>query len=678
MPVDDAPLPPVEGSPGNSKDAFLSYSSSDKAPAERICALLEAAGISVWLAPRDVPAGANYADAIVRAINACRTLVVILSEHSVSSAHVGKEIERASSKRRPIVAVRVDDGALTPALEYFLSESQWIDARDGVESSLPKLIEGIRHLATPGAAAARVAAGPAASVAPAAVAARPTRLLPLGIAVAAVVLGGGFLAQRAGWFHHAGGVAALDAHDNTATPVVPAPAKQKSIAVLPFADLSERKDQEYFSDGLSEELIDLLAKVPGLRVSARTSSFYFKGKQATLAEIGKALNVSHVLEGSVRKSGKALRISTELVSISDDSRVWSETYDRQLDDVFKVQDDIAGSVVSALKVSMLGAPAPRSAPTTNSDAYLHFLLAREAASNDGTFERTLSELNKAVAADPSFAEAWVALGTLRINGFVGSVYGPYDVARREALDALQHALAIDPGLVFAHVELARMYFQMDFDTDAAEAELKRTTLDPSGANLWLTGYIANSEGRFDEAITLHKRARELDPLEFDNYRQLGNAYYRAGRLEEAAAVLSEAAQRFPQAYTVHYRLGLVRLAQHRPDDALTEFKLEQHHVQGDDFKLVGPPLALYALGRKSEADQMLGQVLASKTAPDAAAYQIALIYAARGNADATFQWLQRALQQRDAGMHWMKFDPLLKGFAADPRFHALLIKMHQT
>jgi TolB-like protein/tetratricopeptide (TPR) repeat protein len=677
MPVDDAPLPPVEGSPGNSKDAFLSYSSSDKGAAERICALLEGAGISVWLAPRDVPAGANYADAIVRAINACRTLVVILSEHSVSSAHVSKEIERASSKRRPIVAVRVDDGALTPALEYFLSESQWIDARDGVESSLPKLIEGIRHLTTPGAAAARAGAGPPASLSPAAVVARPTHLLPLGIAVAAVVLGGGFLAQRAGWFRHAVGVAAVDGNDNTAA-VAPAPAKQKSIAVLPFADLSERKDQEYFSDGLSEELIDLLGKVPGLRVSARTSSFYFKGKQATLAEIGKALNVSHVLEGSVRKSGKALRISTELVNISDDSRVWSETYDRQLDDVFKVQDDIAGSVVSALKVSMLGEPAPRSAPTTNSDAYLHFLLAREAGRDDGSFERTLSELNKAVAADPSFAEAWVALGTLRINGFVGSVYGPYEVARRAALDALQHALAIDPGRVDAHVELARIYFQMDFDTEAAEAELKRTRLDASGFSLWLTGYIANSEGRFDEAITLHKRARELDPLEFDNYRQLGNAYYRAGRLDEAAAVLSDAAQRFPAAHTVHYRLGLVRLAQHRPEDALPEFKLEQHDVQGDDFQLVGPPLALYALGRKSEADQMLGQVLASKTAPDAAAYQIALIYAARGNADATFQWLQRALQQRDAGMHWMKFDPLLKGFAADPRFHALLIKMHQT
>src|SRR5580704_1357709 len=674
MPVDDAPLPPVEGSPGNSKDAFLSYSSSDKGAAERICALLEGAGISVWLAPRDVPAGANYADAIVRAINACRTLVVILSEHSVSSAHVSKEIERASSKRRPIVAVRVDDGALTPALEYFLSESQWIDARDGVESSLPKLIEGIRHLTTPGAAAARAGAGPPASLPPAAVVPRPTHLLPLGIAVAAVVLGGGFLAQRAGWFRHA--VGAADSHDNTAT-VVPAPAKQKSIAVLPFADLSERKDQEYFSDGLSEELIDLLGKVPGLRVAARTSSFYFKGKQATLAEIGKALNVSHVLEGSVRKSGKALRITTELVSVNDDTRVWSETYDRQLDDVFKVQDDIANSVVSALKVSMLGEPAPRAAPTANSDAYLHYLLAREAMLTESNgFQQADSELRKAVQLDPSFALAWLTLGTLHINGFVSGSHGPYDVARAQAMAGVQRALQLDPTLEAAHVEQARVFFQMDFNTPAAQEELKRAAaLSPASSQaLWLMGYIANSDGRFDEALALHSKARDADPLFYDNYRQLGNAYYRAGRYEEAVAVLGEANKRFPLASTVHYRIGLVRLAQHRPQEALAEFNLEPP----GNFRQIGPPLALDALGRRGESDRILSEVLATPSATDAAAYQIALIYANRGDSDAAFHWLQRALDQRDAGMHWMQFDPLLKGLRSDPRFQALLVKMHQA
>jgi TolB-like protein/tetratricopeptide (TPR) repeat protein len=680
MSLDAALLSPPEGTAGSNRDAFLSYASRDGEVALRVCALLESAGISVWMAPRDVPGGANYADAIVRAINGCRTLLVILSAHSVSSAHVGKEIERASSKRRPIVAIRLDDTELTPALEYFLSESQWIDARAGLPAALPKLIDSIRRISAPGSAPVPAvgtrpllpAAAPSAQ--PAAVRRRGL-LVPLG--VVAVVLIGALLAWRSGWLRRppqpVAAVAASAAAPAAAAPAAPS----NSIAVLPFADLSEKKDQEYFSDGLSEELIDLLGKVPGLRVPARTSSFYFKGKQATLAEIGKALNVSHVLEGSVRKSGKQLRITTELVSVGDDTRIWSETYDRQLDDVFKVQDDIANSVVTALKVSMLGEAVPRATPTANSDAYLHYLLALESLrSEGGGFEQTDSELRKAVQLDPNFAQAWLLLGTLHINGFVGGSYGPYEVARREAMNALQRALAINPSLAEAHVEQARVFFQMDFDTPAAQAELKRAAaLDPTGrAALWLAGYIANSEGRYDEAIALHLKSREVDPLFYDNYRQLGNAYYRAGRYEEAAAALNEAAQRFPTARTVHYRLGLVRLLQHQPQQALDEFNREQDGA----FKQLGPPLALDALGRRAESDRILNQALATQTTVDAAAYQIALIYANRGDADAAFHWLQRALEQRDAGMHWMKFDPLLQGLRSDPRFQALLLKMHQA
>ncbi len=675
MQSDDALIPPLEGSAGASRDVFLSYASRDAEVAERLCRDLEAGGITVWMAPRDVPAGANYADAIVRALNGCRTLVVVLSAHSVGSAHVGKEIERASSKRRPILAVRLDDVALTPALEYFLSESQWIDARSGLPTALPKLTDGIRRITSGAPPPPPIPRAPAAAAPAVPVAAAPggnSRIPLFAIAAATIVVLGSLYAWR-------GGVLQQHAPPEAtpAPPPVVAVAKQKSIAVLPFEDLSEKKDQEYFSDGLSEELIDLLGKVPGLRVPARTSSFYFKGKQATLAEIGKALNVSHVLEGSVRKSGKALRITTELVSVNDDTRVWSETYDRQLDDVFKVQDDIANSVVTALKVSMLGEPSPRAAPTASSDAYLHFLLAREAMLTEADgFRQADSELHKAIELDPSFALAWVTLGTLHINGFVGGSYGPYEVARRQAMDALQRALALSPTLELAHVEQARVFFQMDFNTPAAQEELKRAAaLGPVGSQaLWLMGYIANSDGRFDEAIALHLKARDADPLFYDNYRQLGNAYYRAGRYEEAVTALGEVSQRFPLASTVHYRIGLVRLAQHRPQEALAEFNLEPAGV----FKQIGPPLALDALGRRGESDQIVSAVLATPAATDAAAYQIALIYANRGDADAAFHWLQRALDQRDAGMHWMKFDPLLKGLRSDPRFQALLVKMHQA
>ncbi len=662
----------------DTREVFLSYASRDEASAQRICEHLERAGISVWMAPRDVPAGALYADSIVRAINACRVLVLVLSQDSVDSAHVGKEIERASSKRKRVVAVRLDATELTPSLEYFLSESQWIDARAGLEPALPKLTEGIRRLNV-GAAVAGTQRPTAAVPPPALSGARRAgvRSAVIIAALAVALLVGWFIAAKAGLLHRTAAPAAV-AQQQSAAPA--GAAARKSIAVMPFTDLSEKKDQEYFSDGLSEELIDLLGKVPGLRVPARTSSFYFKGKQATLAEIGKALNVTHVLEGSVRKSGKALRITTELVSVADDARVWSDTYDRQLDDVFKVQDDIANAVVTALKVSVLGEAAPRAAPTLSSDAYLHYLKAAERFNGPGGpdyFDSVISELQAAIKLDPSFAQAWLMLGTVRMNGFVGSSYGgPYAVVRPEAVEALQRALSIDPDLADAHMELGRLYYMMDWDVPAAHRELdKAVALQPNGTHTsWLIGYIADSEGRFDEAIAAHLKGRDIDPLFSDNYRQLGNAYYRAGRLEEGAAILTDAIRRFPGATTVHYRLGLIRLAQHRPEEALAEFTLEQD----PDFHMLGVPLGLDALGRKAEADRALAQALAVKGIQDSAAYQVALVYAHRGNADLAFQWLERALRQRDAGMHWMKFDPLLQGLSADPRFKSLLARMHQS
>ena len=678
MQAEDVSQGGIEGA-GSSREVFLSYASRDGVSAERICDYLESSGVPVWMAPRDVPAGALYAEAIVRAINACRTLVLVLSRDSVDSSHVGKEIERASSKRKPVVAVRLDATELTPSLEYFLSESQWIDARAGLELALPRLAAGVRRLGAAPAASPRAAAALPAAATPAPGPRAGVRAAAALAMLVVALLAGGFIGTKAGWFHKtAAPVAAAAAPEASAAPTA---AAKKSIAVMPFTDLSEKKDQEYFSDGLSEELIDLLGKVPGLRVPARTSSFYFKGKQATLAEIGKALNVTHVLEGSVRKSGKALRITTELVSVADDSRVWSETYDRQLDDVFKVQDDIAGAVVAALKVSVLGDAVPRAAPTDSSEAYLHYLKAAAEFNGPGgpnSFDYITGELQAAIKLDPSFAQAWLMLGTVRINGFVGANFGgPYALVRPAALEALQRALSIDPNLAAAHVELARLYYMMDWDSQSAHRELDRAVaLQPNEPlAFWLIGYIADSEGRFEEAIAAHLKGRDIDPLFPDNYRQLGNAYYRSGRLEEGAAILAEAIRRFGNPRTAHYRLGLVRLAQHRPDEALTEFNLES---PDGDFHKLGPPLALDALGRKAEADRALAEVLASKGIGESAAYQVALIYAHRGSTDQAFQWLERALKQRDAGMHWMKFDPLLQRLAADPRFKALLVQMHQS
>jgi len=280
------------------RDAFISYANQDKAAADAVCASLESRGLRCWIAPRDVLPGTLYADAIVRALNGARVLVLLLSEHSAASPHVGKEIERASSKRRPIIALRLDLAPLTHALEYFLSESQWVDATAvGLQAALGQTAAAVQALLGPGAgppggpglrttanstARAAAPAAPTAGRRPWLIAAGLAALLVVGAAL--WVSKNGRPAERSAEVRDGQLQPATATTTPAATPVV----DDHSVAVLPFEDLSEKKDEAYFSDGLSSELIDLLAKVPGLRVTARVSSFYFKGKQATLQDIARA------------------------------------------------------------------------------------------------------------------------------------------------------------------------------------------------------------------------------------------------------------------------------------------------------------------------------------------------------------------------------------------------------
>jgi TolB-like protein/Flp pilus assembly protein TadD len=653
------------GAAGQARDVFISYANQDAPVAVTLCEYLERRGVSCWIAPRDVLPGTLYAESIIRAINGAKVMVLVLSRSSVVSPHVGKEIERASSKQRPVVSFRVDAVELTPALEYFLSESQWVDAiAGGLDAALDKLAVAIQRL---------LAAGPSAG--PSAQPARqpeqprqkraPARGRWLAAAAVALVLGAALIYLV---------VDKLRARGASAIPGAAVTASDKSVAVLPFDDLSEKKDQGYFSDGLSEELIELLAKVPGLRVPARTSSFYFKGKQATLQEIAKALNVSHVLEGSVRKSGETLRITTQLVRVDTGSPIWSETFDRRLDDIFKVQDEIAGAVVASLKVSLLGGSVPRTAPTANTEAYTLFLkcLAAYRIENRESIGSAIGYCRSAVELDPNYAPAWAQLGEVVRAQFVAFGDSSYETARPQAYAAIQRALALDPQSADAHIALANVLYQMDFDPAAADSELQRAiALDPANAGAyWMEGYVASIQGRFDDALRALQHCRELDPLGVDVYIQIGNVNYRAGKLAEAASAYTAALALQPTLGSVHYRLGLVDLAQGNPSAALTEMQQEPDR----DFHAAGMPLALDALGRKSDADRALAE--AEKTAAGGASYQIALIHAARKDTDGAFAWLDRAYRQRDAGMLWIKADPLLKSLRPDPRFQELLRKMH--
>jgi eukaryotic-like serine/threonine-protein kinase len=448
----------------------------------------------------------------------------------------------------------------------------------------------------------------------------------------------------------------------------------KSIAVLPFVDMSEHKDQEYFSDGLSEELIDMLTQIPDLRVPARTSSFYFKGKQATIADIAKALGVSHVLEGSVRKSGNTLRVTAQLIRADNGYHVWSETYDRKLDDIFQIQDEIAKSVVNGLKVSVLGGAIPRATPTANHDAYLLYLQAKEIHYRGNSLDssrKAINYLHEALRLDPEFSKGWVTLATFLAADYNLFDVEPHDEARALIYSALDHARRLEPSLLPIHVVLGRVLYEVDWSWQAADAELKQAIeLEPGNSEAHrLAGYLATTYGRFDEAIKHSEKAIELDPLQPWNYIGRGYAAYRSGRLAQAEANFRTALDLAPGSGKFHCLLGAVLIARGQRESALAEMKKESN----PRFRHVGMALALDALGQPNESDKELQ--IAEQQFGDEMGYWIAMVYAARRDPDRAFAWLDRAFNVYGEGITWIKGDPLLGSLVEDPRYKALLQKM---
>ncbi|MEP7246499.1 MAG: TIR domain-containing protein [Gammaproteobacteria bacterium] len=380
---------------------FVSYASEDAAAAEAVVGALERAGTPCWIAPRDVEPGALYADEIVGAINDCRVVVLVLSARSVASAHVGKELERASSKGRRIIALRTDATPLPRAFEYFLSESQWIEVGpQGIEQAASKLVESVqRHL---GLATAKVpGVTDAAQPTP-----EPRRFHSFGklwgIAAALLVV----IAAAVGW----------NTWRATPEPQTKPPAAaarvtaDPSIAVLPFVNMSSDKEQDFFADGLSEELLNQLARLPNLRVIGRTSSFAFKGRNEDLRRIGELLGVNHILEGSVRKSGNQLRVTAQLINPLDGSHLWSETYDREFANIFAIQDEISKAVAGKLQLT-LGGGGKKSGGTQNVEAYEAYLVGRSKlnAAQPAEVLEAVQHLERATTLDPDFQDAWYAL-----------------------------------------------------------------------------------------------------------------------------------------------------------------------------------------------------------------------------------------------------------------------------
>jgi len=436
-----------------------------------------------------------------------------------------------------------------------------------------------------------------------------------------------------------------------------------SIAVLPFADMSPEKDQEFFSDGISEELLNLLAKVPELQVAARTSSFSFKEQNLEIPEIAGRLNVAYVLEGSVRKSGSDVRITTQLIRADDGFHVWSDTWDRTLDDIFAIQDEIAADVVAQLKVTLLGA-----VPTveeTDPEAYALFLQARQLRrqGGEGRIERSNGLYQQALEIDPDYAGAWAGLASNYAQQ-AGFALRPIDEGYRLAREAANRALAIDQESAPAYAVLGQIALNHDGDLAAAARHTERALeLDPTNTDiLSRAASLFVSLGRLDEAIALKEYVASRDPVNPGGHLSLASAYLYADRMDEAIASSSAALSLSPGRGAAQFIIGLALLWKGEPEAALAAMQQEA----SESFRLFGLSMAYHALGQTTESDSILAEVIEKYERE--ASYNIAYVLAFRGEVDRAFEWLDKAVQYNDSGLPLLAVPIQFTNILDDPRW----------
>jgi len=467
----------------------------------------------------------------------------------------------------------------------------------------------------------------------------------------------------------------------------PMSADMPSIAVLPFVNTSKINEHDYFADGLSDEMLNVLTRIRGLRVASRTSAFSFKGKDVDLATIANTLNVATILEGSVRTSGKRVRITADLIHVATDSCLWSQTYDRELDDIFAVQDDIAQSVVKELRAALLPDTSDVSSRGSvkaeveaavkgrgaNPEAYRLYLQGKFFADRmtDVGFEKGIAHYRQALAVDPEYALAWAGLSlahaSMSRQGFVRSA-----AAFDEARQAAEHALRYEPGLPEAHLAMGLVRMEFEWDWAGATSSIQRAlTLAPGNADVVsVAAELALTLGRLDEAVTLSQRAVMLDPLSVTTHKNLGRHCYYAGDLDQAEPTIAKMLEISPNCGLGHYLLGYVYLMQGKQDAALGEF----HQEPLEKFRLLGLALVHHAKGDATRSDTALRELVERESV---SASQIAWAYAYRGEPDHAFDWLDRACDRRDTPA-WLARHPLLAGLHNDPRWPRFLERMGLT
>ena len=673
---------------------FLSYASQDTDAARRICDALRAAGIEVWFDQSELRGGDAWDQSIRKQIKTCALFLAVISHttHDRREGYFRLEWKLAVDRCHlmdadmafllPVVIDDTrDDDERVP--ERF-REVQWTRLPGGETS--PAFVERVQRLLSGDTAqepsrSASVAVRPSApptTKKPFLASWRSKTALLATIAVLVVALG--YLATNRLEPSKPGseiGAASAPAAQSTATTAFSPP--PHSIAVLPFVNMSGEKEQEYFSDGLSEELLNSLSRINELQVAARSSSFYFKGEHVDLQTIAHKLNVASVLEGSVRRAGHKIRITAQLNSAVSGFHLWSQTYDRDLSDVFALQTEIANAVASSLKITLLGDVAAKieAGGTRNPgafDAYLRASKAYRDYQNDRDLQAAIAGYTEAISVDPGYALAYadrsLAFQAFGRNFAAGARRDNFDKAQVDS----EKAIDLAPSLAAGHLALASLLeHSLDFIRAGHEYE-KALALEPGNARL-LGNYawFAVLMGHTEAGVAAAHRAVALDPLNSNNHVALGEALVNAHRYRDAVAALTDALTLTPHDAYANSWLGYAYYQAGDFQNARAAFESVQAADAGGN-RLHGLAMAYDKLGRHADAETMLTQFRASNGDQGAVFY--AMVYAQWGDTARALDSLEVAMRQQDPYLEYVKVNALLDPLRKEPRFHAILRELN--